>query len=382
MACGGFAALATNSTALSHPFCAPVLAALLATLCVGTFVLPATVALVVVVALSTVLVASDGVADRVTNAVLGNRFSVGLGLISYGIYMWHQPVLAFARYCAFPQLQAVHLGGISVVILLLAIVTYYAVESPFRNPRRIGTGSMVAVMVTLFLVSMGLAVNLYIKGGVVRDVPELGISVSDPHEVRHSAYNSRIHGYDRSFAQSEKIRVLVAGNSFARDWANVLLESDQADRIEISYVQDPAAHSDFLARATVADVVFFSGFTKADVLALGIQNPRIYVVGPKNFGASSGIFYNYRGPSYFGQRTRMLPGTADHEARLSQEWGDRYVSLIAKIVDADETVPVFTPDRMFISVDCRHFTQPGAKFFASMLRDRIRELLDITRSTL
>ena len=123
-------------------------------------------------------------------------------------------------------------------------------------------------------------------------------------------------------------------------------------------------------------MVFFSTRTKAEVLALGIQNPNIYGVGPKNFGASSGIFYNYQGLDYFGQRTKMLPGTLDYEARLAQEWGDRYVSLIATVIDADETVPVFTPDRMFISVDCRHFTQPGAKMFASLLRDRIWELTE------
>ncbi len=376
MACGGFAAIATNSTARRHPFCAPVLAALLAALCAGTAVLPATVALVLVVALSTVLVASDSGADRLASAVLGNRLSVGLGLISYGIYMWHQPVLAFARYCMFLQLQAVHLAGISVVILLLAIATYYAVESPLRNPRRIATGPLLAIMAALFLLSMGLLGDLYRRAGVVRDVPELGISLADPHTVRHSAYNSRIYAYDRPFAEPHKIRVLVVGTSFARDWANVLLELDQADRIEISYIFDPATHPDFLARAATAEVVFFSTRTKAEVLALGVQNPNIYGVGPKNFGASSGIFYNYHGPDYFGQRTKMLPGTLDYVAWLAQEWGDRYISLIAAVVDANETVPVFTPDRMFISVDCRHFTRPGAKMFALLLRDRIRELME------
>jgi len=371
MAFGGIAAISTGSTPRRHPCSAVALVALLATLCAGTAVLPATVALVVVVALSTVLVASDNSASGLARVVLENRLAVGLGLISYGVYMWHQPVLAFARYCLFPQLGAIHLAGLAVVILLLAISTYFIVESPFRNPRRVAPGTLWAVVSVLFLVSMGMAADLYRRAGVVRDVPELGITLAGSSAVRHSDYNSRIYRYDRPFERTDRIRVLVVGTSFARDWANVLLESDQAERIEISYVFDPSTHPGFLERAAVADVVFFSTRTKGEVTKLGVENPNIYAVGPKNFGASSGIFYNYRGPDHFGQRTKMLPGTLQDEARLAEEWGDRYVSLIGKVVDAAETVPVFTSDRMFISVDCRHFTQAGARMFAVLLRDEI-----------
>lgn len=376
MAFGGFAAIATNSTPRRNPSCAVVLIALLATLCAGTAILPATVALVAVVALSTVLVASDNGANGLARLILENRPAVGLGLISYGVYMWHQPVLAFGRYCMFPELQPVHLAGMAVVIVLLAVFTYFTVESPFRNARRVATRPLLAVIAMLFLLSMGLAGDLYRRSGVVRDVPELGITLSDSSAVRHSDYNSRIYQFDRSFAQADRIRVLVVGTSFARDWANVLLESDQADRIEISYIFDPSTHPEFLDRAAAADVVFFSTRTKGEVLELGARNPHVYGVGPKNFGASSGIFYNYRGPDYYGQRTKMLPGTLEHEAQLKQDWGDRYVSLIGKIIDNAGTVPVFTPDRMFISVDCRHFTQAGARMFAGILRDDIERVFD------
>lgn len=375
MAFGGCAALATASTPRQHPFSMPALAVLLVLLCVGTSFLPGTFALVLVVICSTILVASDNSVSRLARAVLENRLCVGLGLISYGVYMWHQPVLAFARYCLFPQLEPFHLVGLAIVIVVLAVATYFTVESPFRNPRRVATRPLLAVMAALFLLSMSLAADLYRRGGVVRDVPELGIRMSDANVVRHSAYNSRIYGYDRPFSPADKIRVLVVGTSFARDWANVLLESDQADHIELSYVFDPTTHPDFHTRAAAADVVFFSTREKGEVLKLGIRNPNIYGIGPKNFGASSGIFYNHHGPGYFAQRTKMLPGTLDYEARLAQEWGDRYVSLIAQVVDADDTVPVFTPDRMFISVDCRHFTEAGARMFAAMLDKDIRAIV-------
>ncbi len=379
MACGGLAAIATGSVTRRHRLSPLVLGGLLAMLGCGTLMLPAQVALIVVVALSTALIAFDNSASGTCRAILENPLSVWIGLLSYGIYMWHQPVLAFARYCLFPELDASHIAVLSVMILGLAVATYFTIERPFRNPRQVPTLPLLACMATLFVVSLGMAAELYRRAGVVRNVPELGIRLADPDVFSHSAYNSRIYAYDRPFSRPDKVHVLVVGTSFARDWANVLLESDQADRIEISYIFDPSSHPEFLDRAAAADVVFFSTRTKDEVLKLGTGSANIYGVGPKNFGASSGIFYNFYGQDYFGQRTKMLPGTLGYEAQLARDWGDRYVSLIAAVIDADETVPVFTPDRKFISVDCRHLTQPGARLFATLLQSRLASIVELAR---
>jgi hypothetical protein len=226
---------------------------------------------------------------------------------------------------------------------------------------------------------MGGAGILYCRSGVVRDVPELGIKMMSAEGVKHSAYNSRIYGYDRAFRSDGRVRVLVVGNSFARDWANVLLESKDANRIDVSYVYDPAIHPEFKERAGAADVIFFSTPEKDAIAQWGASKEKVYAVGTKNFGACSGIFYNYRGPNYCGQRTRMIAGVAALEEDLSSQWGDRYVSLIATIIDADGTVPVFTPECQFISVDCRHLTQAGAKMFASLLKDDVDAIVGSAR---
>jgi peptidoglycan/LPS O-acetylase OafA/YrhL len=374
MAFGGLAAIATDSQPRRHGWTAAALVALLALLCAGTSLLPGRIALLAVVALSTAIVASANGTSKFARTILENRLAVGLGLISYGIYMWHQPVLAFARYCLFPQLHATHLAGISVLILTLAITTYYVVESPFRNPRQVGTPALFTAIATMFLLSMGMAGDLYRRAGVIRDVPELGISASGASDISHSDYNARIWRYDKPFAPSDRTRVLIVGNSFARDWANVLLESDHARDIEISYVFNADVHPEFHDRAADADVIFFSSCSTRDVDALGVQSADAYGVGPKNFGASSGIFYNYRGNDYFGQRTQMLPGILEHDTALKHDWGNRFISLIDQVIDVHQTVPVFTPDHMFISVDCRHFTQAGARMFASLLRDDLRRI--------
>ena len=65
--------------------------------------------------------------------LLAHPVPVGIGLVSYSAYLWHQPLLAFAR-IRFGHLDpppAIALGGLA---LLLAWPTWRYVETPFRRP--------------------------------------------------------------------------------------------------------------------------------------------------------------------------------------------------------------------------------------------------------
>lgn len=66
-------------------------------------------------------------------AVLTNRLAIGVGLISYSLYLCHWPIIVFTRY-AIGEVSAVHgkalLIGLSVIA---AIAMYRFVEKPFRG---------------------------------------------------------------------------------------------------------------------------------------------------------------------------------------------------------------------------------------------------------
>ena len=63
----------------------------------------------------------------------------------------------------------------------------------------------------------------------------------------------------------------------------------------------------------------------------------------------------------------MEKGYLEANANLKTEFGSRYLDLIGLIADDEGTVPVFTPDHHFISQDCRHFSECGAKWFSSLI---------------
>ena len=58
---------------------------------------------------------------------------VGLGLISYSLYLWHQPLFAFARIYAVDAPQQETFALLSVASIVLAGLSWRYVEQPFRN---------------------------------------------------------------------------------------------------------------------------------------------------------------------------------------------------------------------------------------------------------
>jgi len=94
---------------------------------------------------------------------LGNQVLVGIGLISYSAYLWHQPLFVFARIQAIEEPSAGLMAGLSVLTLLLAYVSWRWVEKPLRERSRFSRqqifvmaalGSLLFVAIGVWLVVM------------------------------------------------------------------------------------------------------------------------------------------------------------------------------------------------------------------------------------
>ena len=68
------------------------------------------------------------------NRLLSLKLVVGLGLISYSAYLWHQPLFAFARYNHPFEPPMTVMLGLSLLTLPLAFLSWRYVETPFRRP--------------------------------------------------------------------------------------------------------------------------------------------------------------------------------------------------------------------------------------------------------
>jgi len=76
-------------------------------------------------------------ADKQTLAakLLGTKLFVGIGLISYSAYLWHQPLFAFARIMLFEEPSSLVMLALSAVSVVLAMFSWRYIETPFRQNR-------------------------------------------------------------------------------------------------------------------------------------------------------------------------------------------------------------------------------------------------------
>lgn len=65
--------------------------------------------------------------------LLSTRPFVGIGLISYSAYLWHQPLFAFARHWRDQEPPPPIMAGLALLTLLLAWASWAVVERPFRR---------------------------------------------------------------------------------------------------------------------------------------------------------------------------------------------------------------------------------------------------------
>jgi peptidoglycan/LPS O-acetylase OafA/YrhL len=81
----------------------------------------------------TVLVLVFAGTGTLTNRILSMPVFVGIGLISYSAYLWHQPLFAYTRYVSIQDPATSVMIGLSAASLGLAYLSWRFVEQPFRN---------------------------------------------------------------------------------------------------------------------------------------------------------------------------------------------------------------------------------------------------------
>lgn len=126
---------------------------------------PGAMALLPVVATLVLMVRNESGIDSVVIRLLTNKWMVGIGLISYPLYLWHWPVLSFARIYEAQEPTVLFRVGLLVASLVLAVLTFVLVERPLRKLNR---RWVVACLCAAMAVVIALGVNVYKRDGLER----------------------------------------------------------------------------------------------------------------------------------------------------------------------------------------------------------------------
>lgn len=176
--------------------------------------------------------------------LLSSRIFVGIGLISYSLYLWHYPIFAFGR------LLNPENGVLDKVIWLalsfgLAYLSFRFVERPFRATSGLSRRWLIGWIGASTIATMAFATSMILQDGRLSRFPDLlalyGNADFDTRGVQQASWNvladvAAAKGFGRSHArfaseyEAEHLwfdmnkpgrKVLVLGNSHGKDMFNV-----------------------------------------------------------------------------------------------------------------------------------------------------------------
>lgn len=149
----------------------------------------------------------------VNRKILANRWVVFVGLISYPLYLWHWPLLSFARLMEGETPSRNIRMAVVALSFVLAWLTYRLIERPLRLGGK--TWVTTAVFCLLLTLVGYVGYNAYVKDGLeVREVGKLNFGFL--------VHKSDLHGYEKLIIYRKGFEHLL-GSSLAwykgkEDW--------------------------------------------------------------------------------------------------------------------------------------------------------------------
>ncbi|WP_339643624.1 acyltransferase family protein [uncultured Porticoccus sp.] len=142
--------------------------------------------------LGTVLVIWFSNKNDLVTTLLSSRIFVGVGLLSYSIYLWHYPIFAFGRFLDSTPTWHDKAHWIFITFVF-SYITYKLVEKPFRNKQRIPRVTLAVILVVGLLVISSLMTYWIINKGSQPRLGYLGDVFKDSSRVWVTLNGKRCH---------------------------------------------------------------------------------------------------------------------------------------------------------------------------------------------
>ena len=319
--------------------------------------------LLLVVALSILIVNLNG-SKWLGSICSANSPICFLGKISFSIYIWHQILLAFERYFYSNNVSISYMTIFLLITLCLSIFTYSFIEQRVKSNNR---NLFICVMASFSICSV--SYYYYTRAGVTRDVPELGVSLKEATKKMHSKYLKRTYKmFNNGYSDNGKYNICAIGNSFMSDFVNILKESSYADSVNLIMAGSYSRLSVDIIQQSDYVFIFDDPDNIPSFIKDNIEPSRIYGIGTKNFGDSNGAIYRQRYKSnYYHLSFKPYKEYVQLNNLWQKKWGRNYINLLELCMLPNGEIRLFTPDNKYMSQDCRHLTQPGARYFADRI---------------
>ncbi len=121
-------------------------------------------------------------------SLLSSKIFVGIGLISYGIYIWHFPIFSFHKIMSYESTFSIKIILI-LISIILSLISYFVIEKPFRNSSIIPTKIFFSIVLVLIFILTSFS-YVGTQGNFKRGFPEIINQPEKPEKLENHKWFS------------------------------------------------------------------------------------------------------------------------------------------------------------------------------------------------
>ncbi|MDA7573223.1 acyltransferase [Candidatus Pelagibacter sp.] len=178
--------------------------------------------------------------DEIITKLFSTKLFVGIGLISYSLYLWHYPLFAFVKINGFASGDVINKLILIPILLILSIISFFLIEKIFRE-KKFNFKKLLIPIVSSYLILIIFNLIIIQKKGFFHRFENLkkinknynpdNFFLREKVAIKNSAHTNKI-----SFKEN-KFKLLIIGDSHAGDLFNTLsLNNNLFNEIDIVFV--------------------------------------------------------------------------------------------------------------------------------------------------
>ena len=181
------------------------------------------------------------VPKTLVHKLLSLKFIIGIGLISYSAYLWHQPLLAFARHRLLGEVSELTLIALCLISLVLAWFSWKFVEAPFRNKKTLTRNRVFFFSMVCIVIFSSLGLSMQLKNGYgdrVNFTEELANSFESPslENCFDTPFNHSAEQWGCILGRGEgEINFILFGDSHSLSLKTLIDEKAKQKGIKVFY---------------------------------------------------------------------------------------------------------------------------------------------------
>lgn len=328
--------------------------------------------------MGTVLIVLFAGNNTIIARLLSTKPIVGVGLISYSAYLWHQPLFAFSKIYLQSPPSTLFKIALLVGVFVFAIGSWKFIESPFRKHSTIPSRSFFTCIIgfSLFFSFYGYWLHSS-QGAPERIFTDYEFSRSN-HDVKVASLDSKNY-LKNSFLDLEQPKLLIYGDSFAGDigylFSYYYPDIDFRILNSLSASPNSMCNKDFsrekiFNQIAILIIAFDEGYNIPCLRALiderKANGQDTLFVGTKNFGENLNWLTRLKKTA----RSSLCQKAAQRFALIEKRDlisipSENYISMFS-LAGTLDCIPITNSNGELLASDRKHFTVAGVEFFAPL----------------